>query len=147
MQIVPWRRRRELDLFRDEFDKMLERFFGELSPFDIFEGRGVPAIDLSETDDEYIVKAEVPGIEPKDVEVSIVDGVLTIKGQKKREEEKKKENYHRVERSYGEFSRSIRIPSPVQEDKIEAKYKNGVLRIVLPKVEEAKKKTIEVKVE
>jgi HSP20 family protein len=93
------------------------------------------------------VKAEVPGLEPKDIDISLSDGLLTIKGEKKQEREEKEENYHLVERSYGSFARSIRLPNEVQSDKIDASYKNGVLKIVLPKSEEAKKKEIKIKVQ
>jgi HSP20 family protein len=94
-----------------------------------------------------VVKAEVPGMDPKHIDISLSDGVLTIKGEKKEEKEEKEANYHLVERSYGAFSRSIRLPSEVQSDKINASYKNGVLKITLPKSEEAKKKEIKIKVE
>jgi HSP20 family protein len=93
-----------------------------------------------------VVKAEVPGLEPKDIDISLTGGVLTIKGEKKQEKEEKDENYHRIERSYGTFTRSVRVPQEVQSDKIEATYKNGVLKITLPKSEEAKKKEIKIKV-
>jgi HSP20 family protein len=93
------------------------------------------------------VKAEVPGLDPKDIDISLSDGLLTIKGEKKQEREEKEEDYHLVERSYGTFTRSIRLPKEVQRDKINASYKNGVLKVVLPKSEEAKKKEVKIKVE
>ena len=93
------------------------------------------------------MKAELPGIDPKDIDISLNEGVLTIKGEKRQEREEKEEGYHLVERSYGSFTRSIRLPREVQSDKINASYKNGVLRITLPKSEEAKKKEIKIKVE
>ena len=86
------------------------------------------------------------GLDPKDIDISLSDGLLTIKGEKKQEREEKEENYHLVERSYGTFTRSIRIPNEVQSDKINASYKNGVLKVVLPKSEEAKKKVVKIKV-
>ena len=93
------------------------------------------------------MKAEVPGMDPKDIDISLSDGLLTIKGEKKQEREEKEENYHLVERSYGAFTRSIRLPKEVQSDKISASYKNGVLKVTLPKSEEAKKKEIKIKLE
>ncbi len=91
------------------------------------------------------MKAEVPGLEAKDIDISLSNDVLTIKGTKEQEKEEKEENYHRIERSYGSFSRSIRLPREVQGDKIKANYKNGVLKITLPKSGEARE--IKIKVE
>jgi HSP20 family protein len=93
------------------------------------------------------VKAEVPGLDPKDIDISLSDGLLTIKGEKKQEREEKEENYHLVERSYGAFTRSIQLPKEVQSDKISASYKNGVLKVTLPKSEEAKKKEVKIRVQ
>jgi len=89
----------------------------------------------------------LPGIDPKDVEISLSDNVLTIKGEKKQEKEEENENYHVIERSYGGFTRSFRLPGQVQNDKVKATYKNGILKITLPKTEETKKKEIKIAVE
>jgi HSP20 family protein len=105
-----------------------------------------PSVDMSETKDNFIVKAELPGLEAKDVDVSISGDVLTIKGEKKKEEEEKDEHHHSVERYYGSFQRSFRLPSNVKSDKVDATFDKGILKVTLPKVEEAKKKKIEVKV-
>jgi HSP20 family protein len=86
-------------------------------------------------------------MDPKDIDISLAEGVLTIKGEKKQEKEEKEENYHLIERSYGSFVRSVRLPKEVQSEKINASYKNGILRVTLPKSEEAKKKEIKIKVE
>jgi HSP20 family protein len=94
-----------------------------------------------------MVKAEVPGMDAKDVNITLNDGLLTIKGEKKVEKEEKDEGYHLTERRYGSFSRSIRLPSDIQSDKIKANYKNGLLTITMPKSEKAKTKEIKVKVE
>ena len=146
MDLVPWRGfDRELSLIRREMDDLWKRIFGE-STGEFAPVRWAPALDVSETENEIIVKAELPGMDPKDVQVDFEGDVLTIKGEKKQEKEEKEENYHLVERSYGTFSRSFRIPKPIQEDKIKANYKNGVLKIVLPKAEEAKKKPIQIEV-
>jgi HSP20 family protein len=91
------------------------------------------------------VKAEVPGIDAKDINISVTGEVLTIKGEKKSEREEKEENYHLVERSYGSFSRSLVLPAAVDLDKIEAKYDKGVLTVTCPKKEEVKPKAIEIK--
>ena len=107
----------------------------------------LPALDLTENPSELIVKAEIPGLDPKEVDISLADKLLTIKGEKKQEREEKEENYHLIERSFGSFSRSIQLPTEVKSDKISASYKNGILKIVLPKSEEAKKKEVKIKVE
>jgi HSP20 family protein len=86
-------------------------------------------------------------MDPKDIDISLSDGVLTIKGEKRQEKEEKEADYHLVERSYGSFARSVQLPREVQSDKISASYKNGILKITLPKSEEAKKKEIKIKLE
>lgn len=138
---------REFDRMRREMDRLWDSFF-ERRPAKIEEeGEFLPALDLAETDNELVVKCEVPGLEPKDIDISLSDGMLTIKGEKKQEREEKEADYHLVERSYGAFTRSIQLPKEVQGEKISASYKNGVLKVTLPKSEEAKKKEIKVKVE
>ena len=112
-----------------------------------FRREWTPSLDVSETKNNIVVKAEAPGVDPKDIDISLMGDVLTIKGEKRQEKEEKDQNYHRVERSYGVFTRSVRLPQEVQSDKIEASYKNGILKITLPKSEEAKKKEIKIKVE
>jgi HSP20 family protein len=152
-ELTVWRPFGEIAQFRDfermrrDMDRLWDSFFerGTLRGED---GREwLPSLDVAETKNEIVVKAEVPGMEPKDIDVSLSDGLLTIKGEKKQEREEKEENYHLVERNYGSFTRSIRLPNEVQSDKINASYKNGVLKIVLPKSEEAKKKEIKIKVQ
>jgi HSP20 family protein len=112
----------------------------------LFAGEWAPAVDVIEDDDKVVVKAELPGLTDKDVDISVVDNTLTIKGEKKQEEEKKEKGYHRLERSYGMFQRSIMLPASVTSEKAKASFKNGVLEIELPKQEEAKPKQIKVKV-
>jgi HSP20 family molecular chaperone IbpA len=99
----------------------------------------------NETNDSIIVKAELPGVDPKGVDISISGDNLTIKGEKTEEKEEKGKHFHRVERSYGSFSRTISLPKSVNIDAVRAEYKNGILEINLPKIEEAKAKKIEVK--
>ena len=145
-ELTPWRPFRELSTLRDDMDKLWDRFFGEWPTREPVRREWAPSLDMSETKNNIVVKAEVPGLEPNDIDISITGGVLTIKGEKKQEKEEKDENYHRIERSYGTFTRSVRVPQEVQSDKIEATYKDGVLKITLPKSEEAKKKGIKIKV-
>jgi len=146
MTLVRWRPLAEIDSLRREMDRLWERFFGE-KPIEWLGGEWAPPLDVSETKDKLVVKAELPGIDPKEVEVTIANGVLTIKGEKKKEEEEKGENYHIIERSYGSFTRSIRLPSDVEESKVKANYKDGVLKIVLPKSEKAKEKAVKIEVQ
>jgi len=104
----------------------------------------MPAIDIYEKEDKYIVKAELPGMKEEDIDVSVVGDTLTIKGERKTEEEVKDEDYYRCERAYGSFMRSISLPSEVEADKIEAKYEDGVLEVSLPKAAEVKPKRVTV---
>ena len=127
--IVPWRPFRELSSFRKEMDRLWNEFFGETPFARKFTEEWSPYADISET---------------KDVNVSVSGDLLTIKGEKEKEE--KSEHYHCVERRYGSFQRSFRLPTSVQGDKVEATFDKGVLKVTLPKVEEAKKKETEVKV-
>jgi HSP20 family protein len=129
-------------------DRVWDSFFeGRPSRRTREEGEWLPSLDVSETKSDLVVKAELPGMEAKDIEISLNEGLLTIKGEKKQEREEKEEGYHLIERSYGTFTRSIRLPKDVQSDKIKASFKNGVLKVILPKSEEAKKKEIKIKVE
>ena len=106
-----------------------------------------PRVDVQESDNAYEISVELPGLEDKDVELTIVDGILTLKGEKSAEKEEKEGNYYRKERVYGRFERSFRLPDEVEADKVEANFKNGVLTVGLPKSEEAKSvvRKIEVK--
>ena len=103
-----------------------------------------PAVDIYETESEIMVQAELPGVDRKDITLNLEKNVLTLKGERRFEKETKQENYHRIERAYGGFSRSFSIPTTVDEDKIRADYKDGVLRVSLPKKEQAKPKQIQI---
>ena len=131
-----------------DVDRLWDSFFEEhpIRREELWNGL-YPSLDLSETADEFVVKAEIPGTDPKNIDISLNDGMLTIKGEKKREKEEKKENYHFVERTYGSFTRSVQIPGQVQGERVKASYTDGVLKVTLPKSEEAKRKEIKVKVE
>jgi len=146
MDLIQWRPFREVSRLRNEMDRLWDDYFGPgrraLRPL---EEAWLPAVDVSETGDKITVKAEIPGMEAKDIEISMVGDTLTLKGEKKAEREEKEENYHMVERSYGSFSRTMKLPATVDADKVEATYKNGVLTVVLPKKEEVKPKAITIK--
>jgi HSP20 family protein len=127
-------------------DRLWNRFLGETSLARRFGEEWSPSVDVSETKDNILIKAELPGLEAKDVDVSISGDMLTIKGEKKKEQEEKDEHHHYVERFYGSFQRSFKIPVNVKADKIDAAFDKGILKVTLPKTEEAKKKEIKVKV-
>jgi len=143
--------------FRGEMDRLFDRFgFPSLRRvFDIEPSWrsassfsfSTPAIDMSEDDKAYKISAELPGIDPKDIEVSLSGDTLVLKGEKRQEKEEKDKNYHFSERSYGSFQRSFQLPLSIDRDKVAADFSNGVLTISLPKTAEAQKpqKKIEVK--
>jgi len=113
----------------------------------LLQGEWAPAIDVAENENSVFVKAELPGMSEKDIDVNILGNTLTIKGEKKKEEEKKEHSYYRLERSYGSFQRSITLPTVVDSAKCKASFKNGVLEIEMPKKEEAKPKQIKVNID
>jgi len=142
--LAPWT---GLDVFRREMDRLLDRF---VEPrWDEFEvtGEWTPRVDVAETKDAVVVKAELPGMEQKDIGVELQDQLLTIRGEKHHEKEEKGEKFHRVERSWGAFSRTFRLPAAVEGAKVSAAFKHGVLTITLPKTASAKATTIPVKVD
>jgi HSP20 family protein len=125
-------------------DSLFDSFMGRLPAFSgVFGtsgGRGftlTPHVDVRETDKEIVVEAELPGIDQKDISLALQDGVLTIRGEKKHEHDEEKENYRMMERRYGSFQRSLRLPDTVDEDRVEASFDNGVLKVSLPKRPEA----------
>lgn len=148
MKLTNWSPWKEVTNLKGDIDNLFEDFF----PYSISwnlddENSFSPKIDIEETQDALIVNAELPGIDVKNVDVELEGNTLTIKGEKKFEFEEKKKNYHRIERSYGSFQRSFALGIPVKQDKLKAKYKNGVLTIHLPKAEESKEKSVKIDVE
>ncbi len=138
---------------RDEMNRLFGDFLGSRWPdWPLSADRTArpqmlsPRVDIAETDGAFEISAELPGIDEKDVDVSVADGVLTIQGEKKAEHEKKEKDYHQIERSYGSFQRSLTLPSTIDIEKIAASFDNGVLKIELPKTEEAKPEVTKVKV-
>ena len=150
--MAPSRERAILDPFRN-YEERMRRFLGEtFDPFGKFTQENwslatwSPACDIYETSNELVVKAELPEVKKENVQVTIENNVLTIRGERKFEAETKKEDYHRVERSYGEFTRSFALPTFVDASKVNAEFKDGLLRVTMPKREETKPKQVEVKV-
>jgi len=105
-----------------------------------------PSVDISETDTAYLVKTEIPGVKKEDVKVTIQDGMLAIQGERKMEKEEKDKKFHRIERSYGSFMRSFRVPEDADENSVKAEFKDGMLNVTLTKSEKAKPKSINVSV-
>ena len=130
------------------FDRMLDNFFrgGVQDDGSLAVSYWTPAVDIAELDNQFVVKVELPGINKDDVKITLESNILTIRGEKKEETDVKEENYHRVERTYGSFQRSFKLPTTVKGDNIDAMYKDGILTVTLPKAEEAKPKQIEVRV-
>ncbi|HJZ84538.1 MAG TPA: Hsp20/alpha crystallin family protein [Polyangia bacterium] len=146
MMLELWRPH-SFDGFRsieNQMNRMLTDFFGSTSPK---AAAWLPAVDVVETKDGFELRADLPGLKSSDVSVQVEKGLLTIRGQRKDEHEKKGATYHSYERRYGSFVRSFELPGLVDESAVKAKYADGVLTVTLPKREEAKPKSIEVKVE
>lgn len=135
----------ELRDLQREMDRLFDSFFGRART-EIAETGWSPLVDLYETKDNLVVKAELPGVKPEEVEVSIVGDTLTLKGERKEEKEAREEGYYHRELTYGAFHRSLTLPQTVDPGKVKATFKNGILEIVLPKKEEAKPKAIKVEV-
>ena len=147
MAIVRWEPLRDLLASQREFDRLFrEAFSPTLSEGEVSTRTWAPAVDIFENGDSLVLKAELPGINPDDVEICVEDNTLYLKGERKFEKEVKEQNYHRVERSYGTFTRSFSLPNSVDADKVGANYKDGVLTLTMPKKEEAKPKTIKINV-
>jgi HSP20 family protein len=140
MSLVKW------DAFR-EFNALNERLgtlFGRSWDTPLSTTAWNPSVDIFENDNEVIFKAELPGMNAKDIEVKLENNVLMLKGERRFEKEAKEENYHRIEREYGAFNRSFALPSPVDADKVTAEYKDGILKVTLPKKEDIKPKPIKI---
>jgi HSP20 family protein len=149
MTLTPWRGMWEVRFptLKDEMDKLFEDFFGKTFFPSAGEGSWLPAVDIHETKKDVVVILDVPAIDPKEVSIAIVDDKLTIKGERKREEETKEETYYRTERVYGTFQRIIQLPVEVVGDKAKATYKDGVLKITVPKSQKAVPKEVKIAIE
>jgi len=155
--VVPWRDKKNVPRQAEparpftgwprEVDRLFDDFFAGfqapvLQGFGFGErGQFEPRVNLSETDKELHITAELPGVEEKDLDVSVTRDLLTIRGEKKHEHEEKGKDFHRIERSYGSFQRSIELPAEIDADRVQASFKQGVLNITLPKTERAQART------
>jgi len=148
MSLIRWDPFDDLASLRESMDKLFDEFFTHRperrrgTPPTVWQ----PAIEAYETDNDVVVRAEMPGIDPKNVEISVTEDTLTIRGEAKSEQEDRRRNYYRRELRYGAFLRSIALPAGVQGDKASATYKNGILEVKVPKSERAKPKTVKVEV-
>ena len=139
MSLIKWDPFRELNVMNERSGNLFGGWNRALSTT-----AWNPAVDIFENDNDIVIKAELPGMEAKDIEVKLENNVLMLKGERRFEKEAKEENYHRVEREYGAFSRSFSLPAAINGDKVTAEYKDGILKVHLPKKEETKTKPIKV---
>jgi HSP20 family protein len=149
MALVRWKPFRDMVSIQDEMNRLFDDFFGGVpSRFvgDWSSSEWTPSVDISETKDEIVVRAEVPGMKKDDIKITLQDNVLTLTGERKQEKKEKETNYYRMERAYGSFVRSFNLPTVVQADQIKASYKDGILSITLPKAEEVKPKQIPIEI-
>jgi HSP20 family protein len=135
---------RELAGFRGDMEEMMRRFFSEPLPLSRAE-EWQPSVDIAEKDGNIVVKAELPGLEAKDIDLTVSGDLLTLKGEKKKEEETREQDYYRREIYAGSFQRIFRLPSEVDDEKVDASFKNGILTITMPKAESVSQKKIEIK--
>ena len=149
MALTPWRGLWEsrFPSLREEMDKMFEDFFGKTNFPSIAGGTWIPPIDVQQTKKDVMVMMDIPAIDPKEISISIMEDRITIKGERKREAEVKEIDYYRSERVYGSFQRIIQLPSEVVGDKAKASYKDGVLKITIPKSQRAVPKEVQIEVQ
>ena len=147
MALVKYNPLRELRTMQEQMNQLLNLSWNhDLPGEEIKEGLWQPAVDIYETADSIVIKAELPDVDQKDIEVRIEDSTLILKGERKHEDDVKKENYHRIERYFGTFQRSFSLPTSVDQEQVEANCEKGVLTITLPKKEEKKPKQISIQV-
>jgi len=147
MAIVRWEPFRDLMTTQRDFDRLFREAFSPVfGKVELSTRTWAPPVDIYETDENLVLKAELPGINPDSVEIRVEDNTLYLKGERKFEKEVKEQNYHRVERSYGTFTRTFSLPGSIDADRVAASYKDGVLTLTMPKKEEAKPKTIKINV-
>ena len=146
MAMVRWEPVRDLLTLQERMSRMLEGSYRGQDEDWALGGSWAPAVDIYEKDGNIVLKAELPGVDPKDVDVRVENNLLTLRGERKFDTEVKRDNYHRVERSYGSFSRSFTLPNVVDTQNIKAEYRDGVLHMTLPKREEAKPRQIQINV-
>jgi HSP20 family protein len=143
MALVRWDPGRDPDTFQTDINRVFDAFFGGRTANGVTR-RWVPAMDLAETDDHLVLKADLPGLDADDVEIEVQDGVLTVSGDRKTEHESSSNGYHRVERSYGRFSRSLSLPQGIDAGQVQAEFDKGVLEVRIPKPAERKPHRVQI---
>ncbi len=147
MNLIKWDPFRELEDVSNRLNRVFGRPLSRMEPNEMFTvADWTPSADISETETAYLIKAEIPGVNKEDVKVTIQDGMLTIQGERKMEKEEKDKKFHRIERSYGSFMRSFRVPDDADESAVKAEFKDGVLNVTLSKTAKPKPKSINVSV-
>jgi len=144
--LILWKNQ-EINKLRRDIDRLFDRLWDDFGmPLSTRVEKEIPSIDLSETEDTLIIRAEVPGIDPEDLEISITDNILTIKGEMKKTDENEKGDYHKMERRYGYFSRTLQLPCKIVVEDVHATYKKGVLTIDMPKCAQVSAPEIRIKI-
>ncbi len=147
MALIRWEPVRELNTIQNEMNRLFNTFFESPAPAGgATQRRWIPPMDLVETEGEFVLRADLPGLSDEDVHVQLEDNVLTVSGDRKAEHEERKEGYYRVERSFGKFSRSLTLPEGVDAEAVTASFKNGVLEVRVPKPEERKPRKVAISV-
>lgn len=145
MNLVTYDPFRELRSLQDEINRAFSSSYGRGSDNEMMRGAWSPSVDIFENKDTIVLEAELPGLSPEDVHISIENNILTLHGERKFEKKDEGDNFHRVERSYGSFTRSFTLPPTVSSENVDAMFENGILRLTLAKREEAKPRKIEIK--
>jgi HSP20 family protein len=148
MALIRWEPARELNTLQNEVNRLFNTFFDAPLPNGGTAGqrRWLPAMDLVETEDDFVLRADLPGLSEDDVNIELEDNVLTVSGERKSEHEERKEGFHRVERAYGSFARSLSLPDGVNAEAIKASFDRGVLEVHIPKPEERKPRKVAISV-
>jgi HSP20 family protein len=144
MALVRWDPARELDSLQSDLNRLFDGFFQGRTADGGTARRWIPAMDLVETQEHLVLRADLPGMSEDDLDIEVKDGVLTISGERKAEREEKSEGFHRVERAFGRFSRSLSLPEGVNADQVNANFENGVLEVKIPKPEETKPHRVQI---
>jgi HSP20 family protein len=145
MALSRWDPFRELSTIQNELNRLFGRTYGPESTEEARSAAWVPAVDVAETEERFVITAELPGVNPDDVHISVENSILAIRGERRFYKETKEEDYHRIERRFGSFARSVTLPSTADPGRIQASFDAGVLRLEVPKKEEAKPRRIQIK--